>query len=887
MSEAVHWIGNLVEMALNLNTVQAVGLRRQQPESLRSLAKKAITETDDVRKEAMEIFQTLSLDVPAAFGVAAFENISFDALVAKIRLWLENIGRLDEWSQLLGAYERLELLVGQDLTDAISKVAVPAADIISTIRYAHAETLYRIFAAEKAWAAKLTSEEKADLVGSFREREVRRRGEISRLIRGNHLSAIPRGGMGAMGFIRGEIARKRGHKPIRRLMSEAGPVVQQIKPVFLMSPISVAQYLPPGLLEFDLLVIDEASQVRPEDALGAIARARQIVVVGDRQQLPPTSFFDRVVTDGDEEEEMDDEATQQPLVTSATELESVLTLCEARGLNARMLEWHYRSRHPSLIEVSNEHFYEGKLVLFPAPVSEKGIDGLISHPVKGAYDRGGKRNNPLEAEAIARAVAKHARQFATRTLGVVTFSSAQRDQVTFWLDKLRQKDEALDVFMREGRNEEFFVKNIENVQGDERDVIFISVGYGPRVAGTRLDSMAFGPISTDGGERRLNVLFTRARYKTEVFASFNSGNIDLSRTRSKGARVLKHFLQFAETGQSETPKALDDDPDSDFEVSVAHAIRTLGYDVDYQVGSAGFKIDLAVHDPDRKGQYMLAVECDGATYHTSVWARERDRQRQEVLEGLGWHFHRVWSTDWFHRRPEELRRLEQAILSAAKSGPLVPDEHFSLPSKEVEDVDVDADAGPGIDQPDLPDYPVADFPVPSRLEPHEVPVALMTDIVERIVAIEGPVHQDEIARRVAAMFGKQKAGSRIVARVGEALHFLQTRNGEIFAAGGFWFTASQQDEPPLRNRSRAPLNLRKANMLPLLEIEAAIRVVLNQNGALSREEIPRAVALLFGFQRTGPEFRPAIAPVVDSLLNSGDIVEGPAGVTLVTGTAGL
>src|SRR5262249_29776548 len=255
-----------------------------------------------------------------------------------------------------------------------------------TIRYFHAEAIYRAFAASEVWATQLTAAEKAELVAGFREREKARRGDVARLIRGRHLAALPRGAMGAMGIIRGEIGKKRGHRPIRRLMLDAGPVIQEIKPIMLMSPISVAQYLPPGVLSFDLLVIDEASQVRPEDALGAVARAAQIVVVGDKKQLPPTAFFERVIADeaADEpEEEAEIPATQ---VTGATELESILTLCEARGLNARMLRWHYRSRHPSLIEVSNQVFYaeNGGLILFPSPTATREADGLVVRRVNGA-----------------------------------------------------------------------------------------------------------------------------------------------------------------------------------------------------------------------------------------------------------------------------------------------------------------------------------------------------------------------------------------------------------------------------------------------------------------------------------------------------------------------
>lgn len=881
LHEATQWMTSLLQIAVGLNAGTALKLREHEPAKLRGLGNAVSSDATQIRERAAEIFATLDLDIQKAFGVAEPDAVPFNALRDKLRLWLDSLHRLDEWSQLLTAHERLHGITGGELADAVATGHIPYGDIGSTIRCVHAEALYRIFAAEKPSMTQITADQKTELVGSFREREVRRRAAVSRIIRGQHASRMPRGGMGAMGFIRGEVARKRGHKPIRALMKNAGTVIQQIKPVLLMSPISVAQYLPPGSTEFDLLVIDEASQVRPEDAIGVIARSTQIVVVGDRQQLPPTSFFDRLVADEDEENHAEnggDETASK--VTSAVELESILTLCEARGLSARMLEWHYRSRHPSLIEVSNEHFYEGRLVLFPSPSSGKETDGLKVRRVNGSYDRGGKRHNAIEAEAVARAVAVHAREFPGRTLGVVTFSTAQRDQVTYWLDRLRQEDEALDIFMREGKDEEFFVKNIENVQGDERDVIFISVGYGPRIAGQRLDSMAFGPVSTDGGERRLNVLFTRARFKTEVFVSFDSGDIDLSRTQKEGPRVLKHFLRAAETGEIEQPRVPDDDPDSDFEVSVAKAIRSLGYEVDYQIGSGGFRIDLAVRDPEQTGKYMLAVECDGATYHSALWARERDRQRQEVLEGLGWRFHRVWSTDWFHRRDVEFRRLEAAI-EAARTPP--PPKNESEPDPNSLEPAHSEDAPQGTLEPsDLPDYEVANFVVSAKEEPHLVPVAKMMELVERIVGLEGPVHEDEIARRVAGLFGKQKAGSRIVDRVKAGLRYLKSHNDQIVSANGFWLTKQQQFDMPLRNRSRGPVSLRRADLIPPMEIEAAIRRVLVDNGALAIEEIPRAVALLFGFQRIGQEFRPVIEPVIEMLLKVGKILQTDAGVILVT-----
>jgi very-short-patch-repair endonuclease len=433
-----------------------------------------------------------------------------------------------------------------------------------------------------------------------------------------------------------------------------------------MSPVSAAQFLPPGSVEFDLLIIDEASQLRPEDALGLIARCRQAVVVGDKKQLPPTSFFDRLTADDSGSGDSAGSALAEGgCAASITDMESILSLCEARGFESQMLRWHYRSRHPSLIEVSNAEFYR-RLILPPAPEAACLGKGLILRRVAGAYDRGGKRTNQAEAEAIADAVAAHARQPEGLSLGVVTFSTPQRDLISDTLERRRRHDPLLDAFLSEGGPEDVFVKNLENVQGDERDVILISIAYGPRLAGEPLDSMAFGPVSAEGGERRLNVLFTRARVRCEVFASFSPGDIDLERATGEGPRVLKRFLQYAESGILPERPPAGGSFDSPFEAAVAEAVASFGFVVDSQVGSAGFKIDLAVRDPARPERYILAIECDGASYHSALWARERDRLRQQVLEGLGWRFYRIWSTDWFYRRTEELEKL-RLVLEAAQA----------------------------------------------------------------------------------------------------------------------------------------------------------------------------------------------------------------------------
>ena len=459
-----------------------------------------------------------------------------------------------------------------------------------------------------------------------------------------------------MGIIRAEIEKKRKHRSIRKLMTDAGSAIQQLKPILLMSPLSVAQFLPPGRIKFDLLMIDEASQVSPEDALGVVARANQIVVVGDDKQLPPTNFF-KIVNAGDDYEEDSDEAVQPD---RPTDFESILTLARTRGMSERMLAWHYRSKHPSLIALSNEECYAGRLLLPPSPfvqTSEFGLS-LIQTP-RGHYDRSGTRCDLIQAEQVAKAVAQHIRDFPNKSLGVACLSVQQRDAVDDMIDKIGIRPE-VEGFTP--KDERLFVKNLEAVQGDERDVIFISVGYGVAPNQSK-PFLNFGPVSQQGGERRLNVLASRAREKCVVFSSITAADIPAD-SETRGTRMLRALLDFARTGKLGAGTLHGDGFESPFEEAVARAIREAGYHVHPQVGVKSFRIDLGVIDPPRPGEYIIGVECDGAAYHSARSARDRDRLRQEVLEGLGWRMYRIWSTDWFRNPQRETDKLLAAISDA-------------------------------------------------------------------------------------------------------------------------------------------------------------------------------------------------------------------------------
>ena len=452
-----------------------------------------------------------------------------------------------------------------------------------------------------------------------------------------------------------------GRKTIRRIFKECPNALAKYKPCVLMSPLSVAQFIGADFPKFDMVVFDEASQMPTYEAIGAIARGNQLVVVGDSRQLPPTSFFER--QKGDEEYSEDD---------LPEELESILEEAEAAGITPLRLDWHYRSRHESLIAFSNRQYYENRLHTFPAALAEHPRLGVRWCEVPdGVYDHGKSRTNRKEAEAVVAEIVRRLRdpQEQNNSLGVVTFSMAQQGLVEDLLDAARGEYPEIEPYFTTV-SEPVFVKNLETVQGDERDVILFSICYGPDAAG--VIRMNFGPLNNKGGERRLNVAITRARKQLLVFSRLRPEQIDLSRTQAIGVHHLRTFLDYAKRGQvalvEEISRATGE-VESSFEQSVLDELTKRGWRVDAQVGCSGYRIDLAIRDPDAPGRYLLGVECDGANYHSAKSARDRDRIRQAVLEGLGWRLHRIWSTDWWLQRPKEIAKLEEALeLAKLKSG---------------------------------------------------------------------------------------------------------------------------------------------------------------------------------------------------------------------------
>ena len=472
----------------------------------------------------------------------------------------------------------------------------------------------------------------------------------------------PRKTWTGMQMLTNEFPKIKRFSPVRQILSRAGKAVQALQPCFMMSPLSLAKFVQPGTLSFDLLVIDEASQMRPEDALGGMLRANQIIVVGDAKQLPPTDFFSRgTAATGEGDDEQDD-----------LDAESILEACEATFGERRRLKWHYRSRCESLIAFSNDNFYDGGLITFPMAKPDSFSVDLVR--VDGIYRAS---RNPAEATHVAEEAIAFMRHHAGTpdkdipSLGIVAVNVEQRELVMEELRQLWAGDDLVERYQAkvEAKGEPFFVKNLETVQGDERDYIFISMTYGRKQGAPGL-AQNFGPIARKQGHRRLNVLFTRARIRIGLFTSFGSADVRPTEASSEGVHALKRYLAYAETRGRAAVRSIGGEPDSDFEVEVATRLRARGYDVEMQVGVSSFRIDLGVRHPDHPERFLAGVECDGAAFHSSKSARDRDRLREAMLNSLGWDLFRIWSTDWYDDpdletskviiRLEELRRRPSA-----------------------------------------------------------------------------------------------------------------------------------------------------------------------------------------------------------------------------------
>jgi very-short-patch-repair endonuclease len=570
------------------------------------------------------------------------------------------------------------------------------------------------------------------------------------------LTTLDAPGNSELGTLLREVNKKRRHLALRQLFSRIPTVLLRLKPCLMMSPLAVSTYLNTREIRFNVVIFDEASQVRPYDAISAIYRGKQLVVAGDQKQLPPTTFFERAASDdgaasdGEEGEETLDD------------YESILDVCCTLGLARRRLRWHYRSRREPLIAFSNRHFYDNDLVTFPSVLDTGEAPAVrFEYLADGRWKSGASGGfNAVEARKTAGLVMDHFRANPDQSLGVIAFSQRQQMAILDELERLRRADPAMEGFFSSDREEPFFVKNLENVQGDERHVIFLSVGYGPDEDGRV--AMRFGPLNRQGGQRRLNVAVTRARLSMTVVSSMKSHDIDLSRTNAVGAKLLRAYLDFAERGVSalgsEVTQVDEHDFDSPFEKEVAAALQGRGLEVRKQVGCSGYRIDLALVDPRNTGRFVLGVECDGATYHRSATARDRDRLRQEVLESLGWGIVRIWSTDWVKDPRAQIDRVVAAFERrlAQAAAPHEPAQAAAPPERPADELPLNTTQD-GAKNPEIRSYQYPNI--------EEVPPAVIEDLLLSVLGQFGATEESDLIVAVARQLGFQRTGTRIKARI--------------------------------------------------------------------------------------------------------------------------
>jgi very-short-patch-repair endonuclease len=691
----------------------------------------------------------------------------------------------------------------------------------------------------------------------------------------------------AMPFLQSQMAKERRHAPLRRTLLQSGAAIRAIKPCFMMSPLTVAQLLDGGAPSFDVVIFDEASQLPSEDAVGSIVRGGRLVVVGDPRQLPPTNFFS--VMSGQAVAELAEDGT--PLFEDT---ESVLEEFLGAGVPKTRLRWHYRSAHESLITFSNVSFYEADLFTFPSVDAASGASGLsFEYVADGVYE--GKGLNAVEARRVVDEVVRHARQDPDVSLGVGTFNLRQQLAIQDELELRRRQDPSLEPFFSRERAEPFFVKNLENIQGDERDVILLSVTYAKGRDGKLRYN--FGPINGENGWRRLNVLTTRARRRMVVFSSMRGDDINPASAASRGPALLREFLLYAERGQLQSVAAtVAADAESEFERQVMQELARRGVNVQAQVGAAGYRIDMAVVDDEMPGRYVCGIECDGVAYHASETARDRDRLRQQVLEARGWQIHRVWSTDWFKDREgqvERLMRLIDASRVATREAAAARDaeaEQRRADAEQRAQVRVEKIVGDAVDSAAPPqDLSVEDAPAEIAVAPYEMadvtpryagtdilaaPQSLLLAALREVVAAEAPVHVDDVEARVAAMWGLARTGSRITARIAHAVEAaaaqgILVRRGDFVYAPGGAVTVRSRRETKIAAERIAPEEYREAAL-------TALRV----RGALPRKELMAEVRSMLGFSRLNAKLEEAIGAVLDALLADGTCGEASTGIRL-------
>lgn len=675
-----------------------------------------------------------------------------------------------------------------------------------------------------------------------------------------------------MGILRHQIQMQRRHMPVRSLIKNISNILPKIKPCLLMSPVSVAQYLEPGVVSFDVVIFDEASQIPISDAIGPISRGKSTIIVGDPKQLPPTNMFRRMESSDPDEYDY-----------CSVELDSILDECIASAIKQKHLSWHYRSRHESLIAFSNYHFYKNSLQTFPSPGKNPAVS--LIH-INGTFDSGKTRTNTIEAEAVTDEVIRRFLDPLRRdeTIGIITFNEPQQDLIQEMLDKKLRNTYEISRLRITELYTSLFVKNLENVQGDERDVIFFSIGYGPNFEGNV--SMNFGPLNRDGGERRLNVAITRARKEVVVFSSLKPEMIDLSRTQKRGVLLLKSFLESAgdtSLAHAQTCPGYSDPQffkTTSFEEEILSMLNERGYYLNVKVGCSDYRIDIAVIHPDIPDYYILGIICDNDNRGTSNSARDRDILRIKVLTELGWNIHRVWSVDWWDDPALEISRIEGIIQTLREE--YSKDKMVILQQEDSEEIETDLFQDESVHTscdsitPDKSVFVKEEYLRYSHSAiiectedfTKEADDNLILSVISGIIQTEGPVSFDLLLERLSEYWHIHRKTSSIK----EKVRILSESSGSLVTDedGKEFFWPPGVDPLEYRryrtHKGEDPWR-RRSDDIPSIEIQNAVRDLLNNYRSLQRKNLLKKTATIFGFKRLTPQISKRLSQSFDILIS--------------------
>ncbi|MBV4426491.1 DUF4011 domain-containing protein [Clostridium tyrobutyricum] len=775
-------------------------------------------------------------------------------LIKRIESCLNNIALLEMWIDYRNSREKCKNIGLEEYIKKVENMKIKSTMVIPIFLKRFYRLWLDTFIADKPAVAEFRSRNQQDRIINFSKLDIKQLDIAKYRIRERLINSLPDPNLitfakDEIGILKREAGKQRKIMPLRKLFKSIPKLILTLKPCLMMSPLSVSMFLESDSYNFDVVIFDEASQVCTEDAIGAIYRGKQVIIAGDKEQLPPTNFFNAGVSDEefdveDEQKDFDDSDSYESILD-----ESLSVLPE------RTLLWHYRSRHEHLIAFSNIKIYDGNLITFPSnlnKVKDNGVEYI--YVANGIYERGSKRCNPIEARKVTQMILEHINKFPYRSLGVVTFSQSQQHEIELTINDFRINNPKYEEFFREDKEEAFFIKNLENVQGDERDTIIFSIGYAKDINGKMY--MNFGPLSKMGGYRRLNVAITRAKYNVKLVGSILPTDIDLDRTNSKGVKMLRSYMEFAMHGMNtlENEITVPDNiyVESPFEESVYDFLVDKGYNVATQVGCSGYRIDLAIKHPTLSETFVLAIECDGATYHSARTARERDRLRQSVLESIGWKIYRIWSTDWIKDKVTEGNKLIQVVNDAiAQYDNNIEDMYIKRSSYES-DIDssdylIEKDNKAEVLDADNP----FEFEAYKETNIYDVPKSYdfnkyLSDVVVYVVQNEYPIHFELLCKRVAVLFGNKKVTVKVRRGVKYIINNFVCDLVEmkcdfcwIKDAGNICVRISSEEKG----------NVRPIQYIAKEELSKAMIEILNKSLGIVLHDLLNTTAKVFGFNR--------------------------------------